>query len=167
VSAASTQVDRTGWRDGPWSTEADRYEFRTKAGLPGLIVRNGLGALCGYAAVPPGHPAHGHDFMSKYELDSNGNEDYEKRLPNPLDEVSVHGGITYAEARAGDICHVPGPGEPDDVWWVGFDCSHSGDESPGTRRMGGICIGEIYRDVAYVRRQVESLARQLAAMGGR
>ena len=29
------------------------------------------------------------------------------------------------------ICHIPDQGEPDDVWWLGFDCLHGGDLAPG------------------------------------
>lgn len=35
--------------------------------------------------------------------------------------LAVHGGLTYSDRCHDDICHVPAPGEPDDVWWFGFD----------------------------------------------
>jgi hypothetical protein len=43
---------------------------------------------------------------------------------------------------------------------LGFDCSHAGDLSPG---RGPQFSHERYRDVAYVRAEVESLAAQLRA----
>ncbi|MDQ5841188.1 MAG: hypothetical protein M3537_08625 [Chloroflexota bacterium] len=76
--------DKTRWPAGPWHDEPDRVEWVTAAGLPGLIVRGPAGALCGYAAVPPGHPYHGADYSDL--------------------EVEVHGGLTY-----GAPCMEDGP----------------------------------------------------------
>ena len=147
-------IDRTGWGDGPWSEEPDREQWRTKAGLPGLIVRSVTGGnLCGYVAVPPGHPAHG-----------KGYDDV---------DVEVHGGLTYASMCREDtpICHVPEPGEPADVYWLGFDCAHAWDIMPAMaareRAMGLPSIGdgsEHYWRMADVRAEVESLAEQLAGV---
>lgn len=138
---------------GPWDTEPDRVEWR-HATLPCLVVRNQFGAWCGYAAVPPGHPLHGksHDAVDG--------------------EVSVHGGVTYGAACQGHICHVPEPGEPADVWWIGFDCGHAFDlqpwmvarmkrEVPG---LGRFMRMDVYRDLSYVKAEVEQLAEQLAGM---
>lgn len=137
------KVDRTGWPRGPWDGEPDKVQFRTEAGFPGLVVRNRLGGLCGYVGVPKEHALHGVHYG-----DVDGRFD-------------VHGGLTYSESCAGHICHVPEPGEPDDVWWFGFDCVHCYDLAPSMLRYGH-CAGDEYRDLAYVRGEVESLARQLA-----
>lgn len=137
------KVNRSNFARGPWDDEPDRIEWRTAAGLPGLIVRNRAGALCGYAAVSPGHPLHGKDDSEP--------------------DVSVHGGLTYADACQGSICHVPAPGEPDDVWWFGFDCAHCGDLIP-IDADPRYFSGATYRNTAYVRREVESLAAQLVAI---
>jgi hypothetical protein len=149
-------IDRTGWPAGPWDTEPDRLEWRMSEppGYPCLIVRSeATGVLCGYVGLPPGHPAHGQG----------------------LDEVdvSVHGGLTYADKCSGRICHVPAPGEPEDVWWLGFDTGHAFDYMPAVAaglasagaapRLPGPG-GDHYRDVAYVRAEVEQLAAQLARM---
>lgn len=135
---------------GPWDTEPDKEQWRTEAGLPGLLVRSGMGALCGYAAVPPGHPLHGQDY-----------ETVDTRLPE-----GVHGGLTYAAfcQEHGMICHEPEPGEPADVWWFGFDCAHAGDLVPAMS-AGLRCRDDVYRDHGYVRAEVERLAMQLAALG--
>lgn len=109
------------------------------------------GHWCGYVAVPPGHPLHGKDY------DAVG--------------ADVHGGLTYANQCSGDICHVPAPGEPDDVWWFGFDCAHCWDFRPGhAALMESVGIPtpdwdreEVYRDLAYVRAECESLAEQLVS----
>jgi len=142
-------IDKSTWGDGPWQTEPDRVEFE-HAGLPCLLVRNRTGNWCGYAAVPPGHPYHGADYS--------------------VPDVSVHGGLTYANACAGQICHAPKPGEPDDVYWFGFDCAHFMDLVPGFAHLfagmpelSTLGVGDVYRDVAYVTEETKRLAEQLAA----
>lgn len=142
-------IDRTGWPAGPWDEEPDRIEWR-HTGLPCLIVRSQLGALCGYVAVPPEHPLHG--------------------VPYGYVHASVHGGLTYSDRCAGRICHVPAEGEPDDVWWLGFDCAHAHDLIPtifaGVVRSGGALPHDAYRDIAYVTAEVNDLAEQLAKLEG-
>jgi hypothetical protein len=115
--------------------------------LPCLLKRNDFGVWCGYAAVPPGHPLHG------------------KRYDEPA--VEVHGGLTYSDACSGTICHEPKPGEPDNVWWFGFDCHHADDYAPGMDPHVRDLLGGTYRDMAYARREAESLAEQLATWGSR
>lgn len=146
-------IDKSGWGSGPWSDEPDKRQWRDEAtGLPCLIVRAGrdLGHLCGYVGVPAGHPAHGKDY-------------------DHLD-VEVHGGLTFASAcshgaedRA--ICHKVEPGEPDDVWWLGFDCAHIGDVSPAMGRyQKHRNWDESYKDFDFVVREVQRLAEQLSKM---
>lgn len=146
------KVDRTGWDRGPWDSEPDRLEWR-HAGLPCLIVRNRSGALCGYVGLPPGHRMHGVDYG-----DIRIGDEY----------PDVHGGLTYTNACQGVICHVPREGEPAEVWWLGFDCAHYMDLAPGSDaklpahlRSSGY---ETYRDVPYVRREVNRLAEQMASI---
>lgn len=138
--------------DKPWENEPAHVEFR-HCGLPCLLHRGPLGAWCGYVAVPPGHPLHGCSYSTP--------------------DISVHGGLTYADECAGAICHVPDPGEPDNVWWFGFDCAHGGDivpkfvdleTIPETSRM--FFQEGVYRDMAYVTRETRELAEQLAAVRG-
>ena len=139
------------WKPGPWMDEPDRVEFEAH-GLPCILHRNAFGAWCGYAAVPPGHPWHGKDY------DGLGQG------------ISVHGGLTYASTCDGHICHVAKPGQPDDVWWFGFDCNHAFDFAPSgggglSWPMEDVLLGTrrgSYRDLAYVREQTESLAKQLS-----
>lgn len=126
---------------GPWVTEPDRVEW-TSHGFPCLITRGPLGTLCGYVAVPPGHPLHGDGGA----------------------ELDVHGGITYADTCHGEICHVPADGESADVWWFGFDCAHASvDLIPQLQHeLSSLTSSMIYRDVDYVRAECERLAAQLA-----
>jgi hypothetical protein len=146
------KVDKTGWREGPWLKEPDRLEWRDDAtGLPCLIVRAEItGALCGYVGVPPGHPAH------------------KNVLTMPVEALEAHGGINYASKCSGPVCHLPAPGEADEVWWLGFDCAHAWDYSPGLDAMSGMRLppGGLmqYRDVEYVRREITELARQCAEL---
>lgn len=143
----STTYDRR-WREragpGPWDHEPDKIQWSDDAtGLPCLIVRGPLGALCGYVGVPEGHPWYGVEFSAV--------------------NAEVHGGLTYSSPcqHGGKICHVPEPGEPDNVWWLGFDCAHLGDLTPGAYLDDGT-----YRDVGYVTRETAHLAQQaqLAAL---
>lgn len=73
------------------------------------------------------------------------------------------------KCEAVGICHVPEAGEPERVWWFGFDCAHSGDQCPGYRELGvGLGLpskrGESYKDIHYAKNEVLSLARQLAGL---
>lgn len=152
-------VDKTDWGDGPWQSEPDKIQFVDQAtGMPALIVRNGFGALCGYVGVPKGHKAHG--------------VPYDDPL---LRNIKVHGGLSFSgECSHGDeattICHVPEEGEPDDVWWLGFDCAHLGlgDVLPAMdadrKALGLPSLREetdCYRTVEYVKKHIAELALQL------
>ena len=72
------------------------------------------------------------------------------------------GWAEYGRSRF--ICHIPLPGRPARVWWLGFDCAHSGDYTPGlmSSRSLGFHTGEVYRDREYVEGEVRNLAFQLA-----
>lgn len=131
-------IDRANWGPGPWDNEPDRLEWRHN-GTPCLMVRNRFGVWCGYAAVPPGHPLYGVPYQA-------------------LSRIEVHGQLTYSDMCQGDVCHVPAPGEPDDVWWLGFDCGHVFDRMPVLEDYGS---WGTYRDLEYVKRETEALADQI------
>jgi hypothetical protein len=149
-----TTIDKSAWGDGPWQAEPDKVQWRDEAtGLPCLAKRGNphFGNWCGYVGVPEAHPL--------FKTDGEG--------------LVVHGGITFTGTcddgpEAETICHIPEPGEPDHVWWFGFDCGHFRDFMPGLR---AIEIGRgyeplpepdvIYKDLGYVVRECEDLARQL------
>ena len=147
-------IDKQAWPRGAWDDEPDKVQWPDKAtSLPCLIVRGPLGNLCGYVGVPPGHPWHG--------ADCSGLEPYPE----------VHGGLTYADAcrpregEGGGICYVPDGGEPDDVWWLGFDCAHLYDFVPGMPTpVTRLTRGDTYRDRAYVESECASLAAQAQAV---
>jgi len=164
---------KENWGPGPWQEEPDRVEWRSQ-GFVCLALRGPMGAWCGYVGLPPGHPLHG-----KSGWGTGGENDDDR-----VSELNAHGGITYAAECAGHICHVPAPGEPDHVWWLGFDCSHAGDYSPGLNaRLSRSGIrpwkpyveppltvdswldrDERYRRLDYVKDECEQLATQLAAV---
>jgi len=137
----SEKYQKEAWGPGPWQDEADRCEWRYD-GFPCLIVRGSVGALCGYVAVPPGHPWHGAHCDSV--------------------DVAVHGGLTYSGRCGGNICHEPMPGESHDAYWLGFDCAHFGDVLPALARVDGrpFFDGMTYKDMRFVIVEVEKLARQ-------
>lgn len=136
---------------GPWHGEPDRVEWRAH-GFPCIVLRQARrGHLCGYVGVAPGHPWHGKAW------DCIG--------------ASVHGGITYTEPCIHEtgVCHVPEPGEAEELWWVGFDAAHAWDLSPSSVGQGypfDPGPRDVYRDVAYMRAETEALARQAAEAVG-
>ncbi len=135
------------WPVGPWNDEPDKKQWRDEeTGFPCLIVRNPVGALCGYVGVPEAHPWFG------VELDS-----YAEGMEVP----DVHGGVTFASFCSGHkqgVCHVVETGENDRVWWVGFDCAHAGDVSP--KYDVPTLPDDSYKDISYVAAQCHSLALQ-------
>jgi hypothetical protein len=165
-------MDRAGWGDGPWTSEPDKEQWTDPdTGYACLLKRNMLGALCGYVGVPEGHPWHG----SGYWPGDGGDRPLTPAL-RLLEDVRVHGGLSYADAcqegpEGHTICHVPGPGEPEPLWWFGFDCSHGYDFCPAMSlefRQLGIPVprsfaGEaVYRDVGYVKAECARLAKAAA-----
>lgn len=153
-------VDKSTWGDGPWTYEPDRLDFEHE-GLSCLLHRGPSGHWCGYCGVPRSHPSYG----QKYDDVA----------------VDVHGGLTYSDKCDGTICHIPKPGDSDEVWWFGFDCAHSGDFSPSYSNAMRGRTGErpyshahallantwrcdTYRTLEYVKAETESLARQLRAL---
>lgn len=156
-------IKRHDWPSGPWDSEPDKLVWIDEAtGLDCMIHRNSSGALCGYVGVPPSHPWHGVGYWEPVDASDDDWVFAHERSPDA--QVDVHGGLTYASACQGNLCHTPQPGRPTDVWWFGFDCAHSGDETPLLRKYGPAVHYEVYRDVAYVTGQVERLASQLEAV---
>lgn len=156
------KIDKSNWPDGPWKNEPDRVEFKHE-GFDCLIQRVPHGNLCGYVAMPPGHPWHGKHY-------------------DDLEGIEVHGGLTFSEECGGGfggaVCHVPSPGEPDNVWWLGFDMAHAWDYAPNAhfcnnpemiayRLMGFDDLadgGGEYRTVEYVTEECKKLAAQAIAV---
>lgn len=165
----------------PWLNEPEHDEF-IHAGLRCRLVRGPLGAWCGYVALPPGHPLHSIEYnepspalaqaWSERLLEK---DDVERtsvitlmegmigQLPDaglpatPEQAISVHGGVTYSARRKG---------EPEGLWWFGFDCSHCYDFVPDLHSfMEHDDHGLVYRTIEYARDEVKRLAEQLARVG--
>lgn len=161
--------DKSKWPDrGPWDNEPDKMQWTDETtGLPCLIVRNRMGALCGYVGVSEGNPAYG--------------QGYDRVRTNNGEYIDVHGGLTFSNfcqdgvAKDGGplVCHVPEEGETDKVWWLGFDCLHCGDAYPciddrlkeirdsTDKLFPGVREMDTYRTVPYVKDQCALLAAQL------
>jgi hypothetical protein len=150
--------DRSFWGTGPWNSEPDKMQWKDEAtGLACLMVRQATsGHLCGYVGVEPGHALYGKGY-------------------DDVPSFDVHGGLTFADkCQEGPlettVCHLPEPGEPDGLWWFGFDCMHARDLSPSSamlaRRLGDARLfeGNVYRDLAYVRGECAKLAEQINAV---
>lgn len=104
--------DKTGWGNGPWQKEPDLLLWvDALSGLQCMIARSHGGHLCGYVAVPPGHPLHGNNTRDV--------------------DLDAHGGINYSQGFAMSDFRVDPPlTDTTPFWWLGFDCGHSWDYSP-------------------------------------
>lgn len=131
--------------------EGDRYEFEA-FGMKCLMLRHERFLhWCGYVAVPADSILARKPKSHYYTESELGLSDFEQDINN----ISVHGGITYIGKRNKD----------NDLYW-GFDCGHLGDKSPGIDRIEkhlGISPTEwdVYRDKEYVIEECKNLAKQL------
>lgn len=149
-----------------------------KTGFYCLILRDWeAGNLNGYIGIPKGHPWY---LKRPEEIKANG------QVP------IVHGGITYAALNLGVkekyLHEALKKGHPfvgpmimshdkegtlefsKDLWVLGFDTCHMGDERPGLYGKRLMTTREVktYRDIKYVGGELDHLARQaLAAITGK
>lgn len=155
-------LPKQGWGSGPWQDEPDELTWRDKrTNLHCAIRRSDVsGSLCGYVAVSRHHPLWAKHYD---EIDT---------------DIRVHGGLTFS--RPGTLIGSRAPMR----WWYGFDTAHAWDYSPHMRALtrsldarhlgveieglaeieDRLALNEVYRDLAYVTSEVESLARQLQAI---
>lgn len=156
---------RVGWPAGPWDDEPDKVQFADPAtGLACLVRRNvRLGNLCGYVGVPPGHPLYAVNY-DEADLWADG-----------VPEVNFAAPCAVEEDEEYAICHVPGPGEPEPLWWFGFDNGHGGQLVPGLEEVHQRVLAtmqdrafalpdDVYATVDDVKQQCARLAARLAAM---
>lgn len=99
--------------------------------MPGFLS---LFHLCGYVELPSSHK---HYKKSYDDID-----------------VDVHGGLTFAND------HLPGK-QPTDKWVIGFDCAHAGDLSMIIPSFSKLRLGERYRTMEWVKKELKSLVDQL------
>jgi len=143
-------MDKSGWGRGPWDDEPDKIQWAdVETGMPCLAVRNSWGVWCGYVGVTAEHPLYACCYD---DVESN--------------DLTAHGGLTFSDFCAIDdkdhgICHIPDPGESDDMWWFGFDCAHCYDYMPGYQFKRSTDGDLKYRTIEYVKAECADLARQL------
>lgn len=158
-------------RPGPWDDEPDRMQWTDEAtGLVCLARRQpNSGHWCGYVGVDAEHPLNGKGYSECWLAEPCGDVYCDH---GPMYLVDVHGGITYADGCDDDptegVCHLPEPGEPDHLWWFGFDCAHYCDLRPAAPLLPGFTddhddLSLTYRTLDYVRSECARLAAQLAA----
>lgn len=143
-------LSKKNFPPGDWMKEPDYVQWEQK-GLLCLALRDmKLGMWRGFVALPNTHKYHG------------------KTLENILEEelfehLDVHGGISvagklpakYKELNRGN-------------WWMGFECALGGDLlplaklDPNDPLQASVMEQQIYKDIHFVRREVNHLARQLA-----
>lgn len=122
----NNKYDKSGWGDGPWQEEPDKAHW-IHGCLDCLIVRNSMGALCGYVGVPHDHLYYGEHYSNV--------------------DVTCHGGLTFSdpcrdEADEFGICHPEEECAHRDVWWLGFDCGHAMDFIPCHPHINCLIPGE-------------------------
>ena len=162
IEYRTLDADKKHWGPGPWDDEPDKVQYEDpETGLPCLIVRNRQGALCGYVGVSPEHPYFKVEFQDVPDLD-------------------VHGGsLSYSNVCMENmpedcgVCHIPGPEDSDEVWWLGFDTAHGFDYTPTFGKHGEVMHGVdnvppvpavTYKTIGYVKAEIASLAKQLVAV---
>ena len=106
---------------GDWDNEPDLLIYLVD-GLYCKIARNGSGALCGYIAIDPRSIFYKEPYNSEKYYD-----------------LEVNGGLTYSDL------------DKEGVYWVGFDCSHSGDYLPSYSIFGSYGI---YKDIDFVKAEI-------------
>jgi hypothetical protein len=145
------------WGPGPWVDEPDKAQWTDeRTGLPCVARRNIDGAWCGYVAVNSDHP-----------LWQVGWQDAGLRVEGIYVNYAAH---CEEDGPIEDrVCHIPEPGQPDDVWWFGFDLAHAWDYQPFVaaqlREIGlgwfAACNPANYRTFGEVQRRCALLAEQL------
>lgn len=154
------------------------YALFKHQGMFCLMQRNYSGCWCGYAAIEPSHPLYGKHYHDKVLVPDINNIKYNGNVIGlftlrseaelgilPIDmAIEVHCGLTFAKPHAPGIYNK----ELGDLWWFGFDCSHSGDLHPykcifGDPHLDRENEQDVYRDYEFTHAQVIRLADQLAA----
>lgn len=152
------KAEMANWEDGPWKTEPDKAHWiDEETGLDCLIVRNHMGALCGYVGLPSEHDLYGKHYRAVHELHN---------------DIDVHGDLTFSDgcqpnkSESTGICHS-GNVAHNNVWWLGFDTAHAYDFCPSmteSRAFASVrdAFSDMkYRDFEYVQLEVKKLAKQL------
>tara|TARA_R100001530_G_scaffold66534_1_gene47577 strand:- start:183 stop:668 length:486 start_codon:yes stop_codon:yes gene_type:complete len=117
------------------------YVKHSHKGMRYRIMRMSWGIWNGYVYIPSDHPLHGKGFME---------DDGE------IDELSVHGGITYN-------C-LSDENDPLSDWTIGFDTNHMYDHAPSDkiRSEGEYNLAiKYYKTHAYVMKEAKNLIKDI------
>jgi len=115
--------------NGEWTGEPDLLEFEAYGFKCQAKRHDSMGHLCGYITVDGTHPWHALTY-------------------NDLNDVDVHGGLTYSDDKP-------------NYTTFGFDCAHAGDLVPKMCELkGGHYSDETYKGMGFVVGELISLARQ-------
>jgi hypothetical protein len=138
-------VDKKEWEDGPWQNEPD-YEIFEYKELPCFIQRHKtLGVYKGYVLIP----------LESYLFSRS-------REAEALDDIEVHGGITFTYQTALG-------------YLIGFDCGHPAEDIIPYSAMGfaepqseqlekelkKMSLGATYKDIEFVRNELKNLVDQI------
>jgi hypothetical protein len=124
--------------------EPDSWLHIEDDGLVMAAARGSGGAWCGYLGIP-------------------------KTMANAYDHakgVRVHGGLTYEGTESPrslsttTVMALSVSGHEMPVFWIGFDCAHFGDLVP----EHGWSEGGIYRDLEFVRGEIQRMADQVRGL---
>ena len=178
--SSAHKIDKSDWGDGKWQEEPDELIWKDEeTGLTCIIIRTEIGHLCGYVGVGNDHVWYGKSYDEPVPLPP----DFETRtytrdaapiIPlftmsqEMIDEgkitmelyFNVHGGLTWSR-HADELARLA---IDEDLWTFGFDCGHSDDLAPGAstlRSFPDYNEGKTYKDLEYVKENVERLASQL------
>lgn len=128
-------VDRTLFGKGQWDDEPDLIEW-SDGELHFRIKRMQFGHLYGYIGVERDHPLYGVPYQEvSYE-------------------IPVHCGLTYSDHSRCTICHRDRP----KIHWIGFDCAHYNDFSPGLSFNWKVEISSTYKSISYVKGKLSDAA---------
>lgn len=151
------------WHNEPNKFDGEFYGYKC------FMVRGPCGAWCGYVGLPKEHPWYKKDYNNDVkvpqeiinrpiDVDKIGimnlfcaimdeeSKKYEIKIALSID---VHGGLTYSKM------------DEEKLWRFGFDCSHAGDLIPD---LSGFMLDGIYRNIEFVKSEVEKLAEQLKSV---
>lgn len=122
----------------PWEAEPNELKWVDPGTrLTCLIIRTGMGHLCGYVRIPRSSRLY-----------------VKKQRRAAINKLRVHGGVTFdGGIRRGGGGKLRGR-------WIGFDCAHFGDLVPKLLKYG-LSDDNIYRDIGFVKRECERLAVQI------
>jgi len=130
-------------------------EYTTKEGYKAVIKFLDVGHRCGYIHIPCTHKAAGiHYYTYTGFGDYSIQEDTLSKVQQAINDIEVHGGLTYAEYD-------------DNSYVFGFDCAHCND-APDIEKLAELglstdvfSLGGTVRTLEYCIEECNKLSEQL------